>query len=782
MSHPCMNGKDKASVDEIFKAVDEEKSNARDLSSGNEQKDTFVLINGAIPSSGTVESSHQDPIKEGKEISDDLSEIIEVLVRYFSLQHKKKDIDCFLCTDREKTLEHPTDIHILFKLYSALVYCMMEHCTKLAYENGMTSDLFNLENYLLDQIAVKELDFFDAYKEDVVDHRREQLIAMGNIFKIDDALHINREEEIESVTYKYCKKVGDMRLFSDEDVNLICLILYKRNESFRFFKIFKERRLLINYRLAVLFSLHNDCIYSSSEVINRDKGRKFEYDDISNYKLKNLFIKGGLKPTNYFEKMKYKLGLDKIQRESKEIEYEKVLEAFEGIIVTKKIDVNSREFRRWYNRERRGYQWMECVKMWIANRRMNKNVVDLSMIDMCTQFKEFEKGHYIYEMLEPIHEEKVLKDSFVKYCLLCIGALKEGNKDFNKHIVSNLDETFSKMICGDADETWRHKLAAIKNEASRYSHDPERSMSDRKTRNNSVIDSEIEMFSNRDDDNLNIMATVPSISEFRTNICSDLRESQMMGDKNNNASSFVENNGNKITVDDIKEVAANNNLSSHKNGSECSRSSSFSFASGSDFLKVWTERIVLLIENAKKIDKNKSICVTINRSMTEMIINNILYFEMKCRKNVLEALLCDICINDEMAQLILKGFYCYCLSCKESNLRVIHDCDVVCSFAEKIYKCWRKSRSSFNFFKRKDPQTRQTIYCCMLGVCCETEKTDQFVNVCKDLKCSSTELNHEMLKIFKRFHTYQKCNCDFFKNNPNRHYKKHIIDHIAKKK
>lgn len=721
--------------------------------------------------SGSVENDmHKKVIQGGKEISDELGDVLEVLIRYLGAQPKRKSIDCFLCTDKEKVLEHPKEIHTLFKLYSALVFCMLEHRACVKYSEKLVEDMFNLENYLLDQIAVKELEFMDAYRDEAMDHRREQLIAMGNVFKIDDALHINREEEIESLTYKFYRKVGDARFLSDAEINLICLILYKRKESFRFFRIFKERKLLINYRLAVLFSLRSECMYKPTEIISQNKSRKFEYEDIGTYKLKSLFIRGGVtNPENFFEHMKYKLGLDRVHEVDQEIEYEKELKTFEGIVVTKRADVNSREFKKWFNRENRKHQWMECVKMWVANRRMDKNVMDLSMIDMCCQYKEFENGHFIYEMLEPITNEKVLKDCFVKYCLLCIHALKEGNKKFNDTIVSNLDETFAKMICsGSSQGSGRSANRTIKSETMESYYDLKRCASKKGEQSLHVDD--VSALSVKKGDTVEYGTAMGGLSDFKTEICIDVEE---VNSALHQECGALSNRGDGSRGESVVDTSI-----ASRSSTESTRSS---LVIDVDFIRKWTDRLVLLIKKARRLDRESSVSWDINRSMTEMTINNILYFEKTCRKEVLEVLLCDICINDEMVQLLLKGFYCYCLSCKESSVKTISDCDMVYKFAEHIYKCWKKKKSGLSLFRRKDPHTKQTIYCCMLGVCCETEKVDQFMDVCKDLKGSSTELNGEMINILKKFHDYKKCNCDFFRNNPNRHYKKHLINHIFKK-
>merc|ERR1711915_174305 len=95
----------------------------------------------------------------------------------------------------------------------------------------------------------------------------------------------------------------------------------------------------------------------------------------------------------------------------------------------------------------------------------------------------------------------------------------------------------------------------------------------------------------------------------------------------------------------------------------------------------WTGKSSGQVSSAFKKDITKVIC--------RAIFDNILYFEKNTRKEILDTILCNICINDEIVQLILKGFYCYCISCKESNLKSIDDADLAYYFCQKIYDSWK---------------------------------------------------------------------------------------------
>lgn len=764
------------------------------------------------------EKKDENQVKERKEdISDDLIKVLSKILNYLEGQPKRQDKNCFLCSSNGTDLKNPNDIQILFKLYSAIVFCLIEHCKQLKYEKNLIEAFFALENFLLDQIARPELGFYDAYIQKQEDtSTRDQLLALGQIFRVDNAIHINREEELESITYKLYRRLSfDLTSLTDQEVNLICLILYKRNESFRFFKVFADRKLLVNHRIAILFSLKSNSIVDSSDLVLKTSSFQFEFDDLSDYKIMDLYIRNCKEIKNdFFKVMSKKLGLNKFSKLCKQVEYEKQLENFEGIIVTKKCDLNIRKFKKWFKREKDKQHWNENISIWIQNRKINNIAVDLSMIGICAQYHEFEKGQFIYEKLEKPRDDQDKKEIFVKYCFLCISALKEGNKHFINGIVTKIDDEFSRIISNTEkveNENQRFKKhGKVENEIDsptktileiKHSVSRKKSQSDKVEMSNlssSILhkgentkEKEKTIHSNTSEcvkdkprnslqkETKNYISKGETIfDELESNLCIEIK------DATDQDTTVIEQEFNeKVNLEEnqqFDEKRSNSNNNSTLAIKSISESNSEVYDSA--FIGLWTFRLINLIKKVKQLKKNSNIYKEVNIALFKSIFDNILYFEKGSRKEILETVLCDICINDQIVQLVLKGLYCYCVSCKESNLKHITDADLVYNFCEKIYSYWKQTRSTLNFFKRKDPSTKQEIYCCMLGVCCETDKKKGFMNVCQDLKSSSTDLNGEMIRIFERFHMIDKCGCNFFNVKSKKQDKKHIIKHICQNK
>lgn len=692
---------------------------------------------------------------------------IEILkiTKFLERQPKKDNVVCPLCSDSEN-LKTPSNIHDLFKLYSAYVFCLVGHCKSVSYEKKMLETFFNLEIFLLAQIALPPQDFFHAYKKIETNQKREELVALGQSFKVDNAIHINREEEIESLTYKFSRISSTNFLdFTDDEITLISLILHKRNEPFRFLNVYNVRKMLINNRIAVLFSLADDTI-PCSDLISEGQSSSLEYQDILKFKLQNFSIADSLPmPLDFFDEMRIKLGLHRVSKKTKEITYEKELKNFDGIVVTKKSNLNTREFKRWYRSQKHIQKWKECVAMWISNREVKGNAVDLSMMDICAQYSEFEKGHRIFQKLGPDSTIEEKHDRFVKYCSLCIRALKEGNKNFiskisqKKHAedfenllsqTSSLEkDTFTSQITekqlktlSDIKNTINIKKMnkmALETETTRDSNTFREQELDATTK---LSTADVKEASNPKDFVGPDGKEQQSIFEFKSNTCLILKDASVQ------ESTVIANDETVPSSEKKKSISVS--------------SEDYDPA----FIEVWTVRLVFLIKEMKNFPKRSVAHDEIIYLICTQIFDNILYFERNSRKEILESILCNICINDQIVQLILKGFYCYCVSCKESNLNGIADADTIYEFCQKVYLTWKnKKSSSLNFFKRKDTATKQEIYCCMLGVCCETEKRNEFISVCKDLKSSSTDLNGEILQIFQRFHQSKNCDCNFFKRN-----------------
>ncbi|EOB15192.1 hypothetical protein NBO_7g0010 [Nosema bombycis CQ1] len=280
---------------------------------------------------------------------------------------KKNSEDCLLCQNKFKIHNIPD----LIRIYSMIMHCLTYHCTSIVHFE--IEDFFVVEVFLLKFIMKPEFKNIESiilfnnnhneklYKESL----RNQLIALFQTHYHEKKIAFNCEQEIESLLYKYYKKLKLLGKteYLDKPKYLL-LILFLRNEYERFSKLFKDvEKDNFNLKLGILMNIIDENTSETeklTEVYARSK----------TLNLKNEEMETFMRCIN----LKYKLELDDI------------LDLFEDCC----------NIAVWVNNKKNKHHWEEFIRMWATNRRDSSNYVDNSMIDLCVVHLKFEDGWLIY--------------------------------------------------------------------------------------------------------------------------------------------------------------------------------------------------------------------------------------------------------------------------------------------------------------------------------------------------------------------------------------------------
>lgn len=204
--------------------------------------------------------------------------------KYNRIEHLKSlinDIRKILCNqekNRCKTCPCSNELSYksledIFKGYALITFCLLNHSITTKFIPELFLKSFILEINLLEYLRIQPLKIPDVLFSHQCNDKADikKYIAAYKTYMNDTKVHINCEQDIESLTYKYYKTycVRNRNTYYDD---LLLFLLLRRNESERFFAVFKKtEKNIFGYRLALLLSLFNECCRESADIFKEIK-------------------------------------------------------------------------------------------------------------------------------------------------------------------------------------------------------------------------------------------------------------------------------------------------------------------------------------------------------------------------------------------------------------------------------------------------------------------------------------------------------------------------------
>jgi hypothetical protein len=305
---------------------------------------------------------------------------------------QKNGRDCFFCSHSFE-LESKNDI---FRLYSAALSCVVHHSlpiSPLSYE-----DLYVVESFVLEEVVEEEAPSFEKiFTCGCENMERDTLLRTSEEYFCEESININCEQEIESLMYKLYRLGGSTP--TSKDMELLLLILHKRSETVRFFRVFSGHRKTAGmFKLALLATLKDESCYPREKLLR--EMRSYRFENSSYFTEEESFLK------NEFADLK-------------------------------RIDL-----REWLDEKRREQEWRDCVHVWATNRADASGAVNKPMIDLCMQYGKYEEGWIVYQ-------KGCEKSKYVlhKACVLALKALKESrDKKWIDRLLSILEDS---SVCAE---------------------------------------------------------------------------------------------------------------------------------------------------------------------------------------------------------------------------------------------------------------------------------------------------------------------------------------------
>ncbi|KAM0687190.1 hypothetical protein COBT_001576, partial [Conglomerata obtusa] len=401
--------------------------------------------------------------------------LLIIEIRGVMAKETNKD-DTFSCPCAIKVpLQNLTDI---FKHYGILLSCMKNHIKVILFSERLFLQIFIFELNILGFFNEKPITIPDVLvgNKEKNFYEQDKYVCSYKTFLNDGNIHINCEQEIDSLCYKYFKlfskgREGRSHLYID----LLLFLLLKRKESERFFVVFKNySKTTFGYRFALLLSLQSGCCREGNEIYRemsnntsaKQEGFIFDFKkrinteekmdkvktlksisennlnekyiakkDIDTFSVKSAidnfafeFLNNLLNDESVFknfeelfelENNKYKT--ENIINESKnnKINDKSCLFLFRVIDYIYEIIELKKEAIVWFEEKNIKQTWENNVREWALSRNSDNIKIEYSMIKNCMQYKKYEEGYLIYSLLENKDDECLLKTS-----VLCLCALK----------------------------------------------------------------------------------------------------------------------------------------------------------------------------------------------------------------------------------------------------------------------------------------------------------------------------------------------------------------------
>lgn len=295
---------------------------------------------------------------------------------------KKDDVECIFCQEDMKI----HNLHDAFRVYGAATSCLVHHTESVIVEDLLL--FFEAETFVLRNVQNKDLyrvhqvlGYRKGAKDVYEEALKEQLVAIFKVYFSERSIKINCEQDIESITYNYYKLMSPetKKSLSTKDLELILVLLFRRNEFVRFFRVFESSgKTYAVFKLALLLSINPEC---------------------------HVATKALLKKMNDFEFSNDSFFADE--------------EVIESLCDIKETITGPENVSTWIEELERETYWADCVKVWAANREHDTGAVDNSMVELCIKHKRYEDGWEIYD------KGFGANMNLNKICTLCLNGLRD---------------------------------------------------------------------------------------------------------------------------------------------------------------------------------------------------------------------------------------------------------------------------------------------------------------------------------------------------------------------
>ncbi|KAM0674433.1 hypothetical protein GVAV_002046 [Gurleya vavrai] len=393
--------------------------------------------------------------------------LVKEIKNYLLIPRKNEKSKNCVCYN-EIPLENLTDI---FKNYGMLVYCIKNHIFILEFNPTLFLKCFLLELLILSYFDEKPVTICDILSEHKKKdfYEREKYICAYKIFFKEKEIHVNCEQEVDSLTYKYFKLfIRNNESKSQNFFDLLLFLLLKRKESERFFNVFKNyNKTSFSYRFALLISLQNQCCLEINEVMKmvndenmKQEGIIFKIHEKTKKKAENFNLKkstcNSVCDLNEVNKkletfsVKSSIANYPFDLLNKILDDESIFKNFENLFIPENnlydlndlecinYDINSnckilfvrvidfiydilefnKEINVWFEEKKIKQVWENNVQEYARGRNKDSSV-EHSMIKTCIHYKKYEEGYMIYKFLRQKDDACLLKTS-----ILCLCALK----------------------------------------------------------------------------------------------------------------------------------------------------------------------------------------------------------------------------------------------------------------------------------------------------------------------------------------------------------------------
>ncbi|EPR80029.1 hypothetical protein SLOPH_1727 [Spraguea lophii 42_110] len=340
-------------------------------------------------------------------ITDDTLNMVEKIKEFMNNQ-KKKNTGCLYCNNRKYDIEN---IYDLSEFYLSAIFCVEKHMENILYEKNIFYYLFFIENFIFeavskdDEISNVEKLLYEGKKSEKM---KNKIIEKSKMYAVDSSVHINCEQEIDSLCYKVFKKMSfkEKMTVNENEVAFILYILFRRSEFMRFYKTFNGgKKSLVGYRLFLIFSMHPDSEKSITAIKNELKNAKRIKTD--GFYMEESIMKE-LKPIEQNENMK----INGICKNS-------VIEIIEKMNEDVGYENGWKDQEEWLEIKSVENKYLDCMKMWFFNKEKGPESVNASMIGVCITYRKFDDGWLIFNSLEQKYDSVIAKT-----CILCCVAIK----------------------------------------------------------------------------------------------------------------------------------------------------------------------------------------------------------------------------------------------------------------------------------------------------------------------------------------------------------------------
>ncbi|KAM0672078.1 hypothetical protein CWI42_070670 [Ordospora colligata] len=318
----------------------------------------------------------------------------------------KCDEECALC-DMDVCISTSYDV---VEIYCHLLACVSDHVLEvspIAFE-----DFFVFEVFVLDQICEREvfdvrriLETTDCHRN--VNYRVEYTCNQRRILELvnrcfpGEMINIQCEQVFESLMYKVYSKYSEsgIQCVSSKDLELLLIVLFRRIESSRFFKVLNStERTQGMMMLGILLALKED----NNTLV--DKLQK-----------EMIFIDESLE-SHFVESM----GLINMAIDVNQV------------LLTENMD-------EWITHRKEEMNWEERVHFWALNRDGSCESLNKSMMSLCIKHRKYDDGWAIY-----CKGCKKTSDVIHKGCILALNALKEtDDQKWILRLFETVEESFS---------------------------------------------------------------------------------------------------------------------------------------------------------------------------------------------------------------------------------------------------------------------------------------------------------------------------------------------------